>query len=239
MERVRFNLLQNFRHLLIWILIALGVPVHAFEVDVERGWSTVNVDTRLIEYFATELHPCYESERAVLGCIRMVNGIGRFTQPEQGLLPTTSAGLQFGPVPRPRLEGRPKDRVEAYRRRAEELRRAAAATYQSGSRAPSARLDFVALAKTLLARRISPYSAPFVMAAGINELMSVHDAHSELKVTAYDELATASADEDLNGIGVRVAFSRIDEHPHIIDVIEEAPAARSGLRRGDTITSIN
>lgn len=223
--------------------------VKALLEDKEEGWGRTSTDFSLLMLYTNQLYPCQASEIHYLGCVQLINGIGRLNEPQQLLLPkdiqskipafkgeivATSGDLALFKVTDLGVtEKVSREFADNMKLREQMLREAAFANYNR-----RLAIDFDSLASSLIQTRKDGTSAQYAIGSGVNALILVHDGHGKLDVEEYLEAEMNQTGEAFFGIGA--VLQPVDKKgAAIIEVLSDSPAEKAGIRIQDVIVKVD
>lgn len=186
--------------------------------DPEAGWTKTKTDYGLILLFTNQIYPCNASAANFLGCVHLINGLGKSTTPKYALIPkdriANTPGLKAEVVmtyKKGALESQlvlaridapadapatPRALAEKLKREAAELKQAAASDFNNNMT-----MDFDVTAFELLKHRSPAISLQRAVGQAVNSLILVQDGHGHLDPLEYLVAKMNNADENFVGIG--------------------------------------
>ncbi len=222
------------------------------KLAAEWAKTSFSEDT-LIEAMTMD-HPCEDSDQNMVYCIKLIDGLASVADPQMRLVPKTQYKAEselrhrYQPVreygalvlvqeqkskePVTEKKASSQEKIAAEKMKGERLLESAKTL-----RSQEERVQFVGLAKELLAKRPAEMPVQMAVGAGINEATKVFDAHYLVLPLNLMEEALNPKSEIFDGIGVRLkpVLNKV-----IVDsLIEGGPAEGTELRNSDEIIGVN
>lgn len=180
----------------------MGATVNS---KTDAYWNGTHLDLKLVASTLSE-EGCYSSAQTLWACIRFVNKLGSYAEPQMQVFPTASpvqfktqsvlqtvGDLQF-------LEGRKKieapptdDLKRFYRRRA--LRNKAQFEWARKIFAQKEKVDFLSIAQRIMEHLPAGLSRRHLLGLALNQALHAIDAHAMVIPTALQDIRFSTADQ--------------------------------------------
>lgn len=219
------------------LLVSSVAQAGPFDPTSEQ-WQRAHVDIKFLKKYIRTIYPCYESPRGFLGCVELINSIGKSNQPPVQLVRSSQADANsmihsFGDYALVPLTSTELTTRQEQQQRLDLL--FSISSTWSGNKRP---IDFLKLADQLL--RTSTQSNARTIGEALNKLIAIHDFHGELIPTALNagDQMPLTPELDTDGIGV-VLNDDGDNTVFIQFVYKDSPAEKGGLQIGDEIVAVD